>query len=64
MEGEGGAPPEVSHSVVRLSVHLSSAERAIAVVQFSWPFARTQGVSAIWSQNKKIVIDWEIGGGF
>ena len=38
-------------------MHLSSAERAIAVVQFSWPFARTQGVCAavLRREDEKIV---------
>ena len=54
-EGEGGAPPGVSHSVVCLSVYLSPAERAIAEVRFSWPFARTIGAAPSADSNCKQV---------
>ena len=56
--------PEVSHSVVRLSVGAdvprASGERAIAEAaphSLSWPFARTQGVYAavLWREDEKIV---------
>ena len=54
-EGEWGAPPGVSHSVVCLSVYLSPAERAIAEVRFSWPFARTIGAAPSADSNCKQV---------